>query len=99
MFHVNFFPANTWLVTPSSDFFSHQFPSRFVLWFEDHVYTKLREGKGESLLEEVAHYWKHGLGSVDRLKVKQTLRICSVHYGERIGWLHTQLGLYAFVYI
>lgn len=51
-------------------------------------------------------YWKRrpitekrGVGSVDRLKVKQTLRICSVHYGGRMGRLRMHLDLYAFVYI
>lgn len=51
-------------------------------------------------------YWKRRpvnesmeLDQWRRLKVKQTLHICSVHYGGRMGWLHMHLGLYAFVYI
>lgn len=48
-------------------------PSRGVLWFEP-TKKPLLEGEGES-------YWKRRPGSVERLKVKQTRRVCSSHYG------------------
>lgn len=80
--------------------FSHRFPSRAALWSEDHVYTEslLREGTGRALLEEKVGCWKPGAGSTHRLKVKQILHGCSVHYSGHMGRLRMRPAWYMYIF-
>lgn len=88
MFHVTFFPVNTWLVTPSLIFSlsSVSITCRSVVWRPSIHKVAITGRKGVSLLEEEARYWKHEGGSVDRWKVRQAQHACSVYCSRHMGW-------------